>query len=139
MHRFSIFRWFSESWCSGRPRVSGHVAFQPVFYRKRLLATLGVSLVVTVAILFVTNPAFSQAPPPAPVKPSQILHTLPLTRFYDTPHPLPAGKPGELIRSEPFDEYELPPEVSAIRILYHSRSASGEDVGTSGVVLLPSE
>jgi hypothetical protein len=115
------------------------VAFQPVFYRKRLLATLGVSLVVTVAILFVTNPAFSQAPAPAPLKRSQILHTLPLTKFYDTPHPLPAGKPGELIRSEPFDEYELPPEVSAIRILYHSRSASGEDVGTSGVVLLPSE
>jgi hypothetical protein len=140
MHRFSIFRWFSESWFSGKPRVSGgHVAFQPVFYRKRLLATLGVSLVVTVAILFVTNPAFSQAPAPAPLKRSQILHTLPLTKFYDTPHPLPAGKPGELIRSEPFDEYELPPEVSAIRILYHSRSASGEDVGTSGVVLLPSE
>jgi hypothetical protein len=140
MHRFSIFRWFSESWFSGKPRVSGgHVAFQPVFYRKRLLATLGVSLVVTVAILFVTNPAFSQAPAPAPLKRSQILHTLPLTKFYDTPHPLPAGKPGELIRSEPFDEYELPPEVSAIRILYHSRSASGEDVATSGVVLIPSE
>jgi len=115
------------------------MAFQPVFCRKRFLATLGVSLLVTAAILFVTNPAFSQAPPPAPVKPSPILHTLPLTRFYDTSHPLPAGKPGELIRSESFVEYELPPEVSAVRILYHSRSASGEDVATSGVVLIPSE
>jgi hypothetical protein len=115
------------------------MAFHPVFCRKRFLATLGVSLLVTAAILFVTNPAFSQAPPSAPVKPSPILHTLPLTKFYDTPHPLPAGKPGELIRSESFDEYELPPEVSAVRILYHSRSASGEDVATSGVVLIPSE
>ncbi len=91
------------------------------------------------AVLFVANPALAQTQAPAPVKPPQILHTLPLTKFYDTPQPLPAGKPGELIRSESFDEYELPPEVSAIRILYHSRSASGEDVATSGVVLFPSE
>ena len=115
------------------------MAFQPVFCRKRFLATLGIALAVTAAILFVGNLAFAQAPATAPVKPSQILHTLPLTKFYDTPHPLPAGKPGELIRSESFDEYELPPEVSAVRILYHSRSASGEDVATSGVVLVPSE
>jgi hypothetical protein len=88
---------------------------------------------------FVAKRAFAQAPLPAPDKPSQILHTLPLTKFYDTTQPLPAGKPGELIRSESFDEYELPPEVSAVRILYHSRSASGEDVATSGVVLIPSD
>jgi len=115
------------------------VAFHPVFCRERFLATLGISLVVTAAILFVANSAFAQAPATPPAKPSQILHTLPLTKFYDTPHPLPAGKPGELIRAESFDEYELPPEVSAVRILYHSRSASGEDVATSGVVLIPSE
>src|SRR5579863_350338 len=140
MHRSFIFQWFSESWSSGRPRVSGgHVAFHPVFCRKRFLATLGISLAVTAAILSVANSAFAQAPAAAPVRPSQILHTLPLTKFYDTPHPLPGGKPGELIRSDSFDEYELPPEVSAVRILYHSRSASGEDVATSGVVLIPSE
>jgi hypothetical protein len=114
------------------------VFFQPVLCRKLLLATLGIALAVTAAILFV-NPAFAQAPATAPVKPSQILHTLPLTKFYDTPHPLPVGKPGELIRSESFDEYELPPEVSAVRIVYHSRSPSGEDVATSGVVLIPSD
>jgi pimeloyl-ACP methyl ester carboxylesterase len=97
------------------------------------------ALAVTAAILFVANAAFAQAPATAPVKPSQILHTLRPTKFYDTPHSLPAGKPGELIRSESFEEYELPPEVSAVRILYHSRSASGEDVATSGVVLIPSD
>jgi len=62
---------------------------------------------------------------------------LPLTAFYDTPSPLPAGTPGELIRSEQFDQYQLPLEVSAVRILYHSRSANGEDVAASGVVLFP--
>lgn len=64
---------------------------------------------------------------------------LPLTDFYNTPSPLPAGNPGPLIRSEVFDEYELPPGVSAVRILYHSRSALGEDIATSGVVLVPDE
>lgn len=50
---------------------------------------------------------------------------------------MPAGKPGELIRSESFEEYELPFSVSAVRILYHSRSAAGEDVAASGVILIP--
>ena len=79
--------------------------------------------------------AQTQAPP---IKP-EIRRTLPLTSFYDTPAPLPAGKPGELIRSEPFEQYALPPGVSAVRILYHSRSATGEDVAASGVVLFPEE
>jgi hypothetical protein len=64
-------------------------------------------------------------------------HTLPLTSFYDTPHPLPPGKAGELIRSEPVDEYNLPFEVSALRIIYHSRTPNGEDLPVSAVVLVP--
>jgi hypothetical protein len=61
---------------------------------------------------------------------------LPLTRFYDTP-PLLSGRPGDLIRAEPFDRYDLPPGASALRILYHSLSAGGQDVASSGVVLVP--
>ncbi len=67
----------------------------------------------------------------------RIPRTLPRTRFYDTAQPLPAGKPGDLIRAQALDEYELPYSVSAVRILYHSRSAAGEDVASSGVVLFP--
>jgi hypothetical protein len=93
--------------------------------------------VLWVAALFVCATAFARSQAPAPAKASHALRTLPLTKFYDTPSPLPAGKPGELIRSERFDEYDLPYEVSAVRILYHSRSASGEDVAVSGVVLVP--
>jgi hypothetical protein len=63
--------------------------------------------------------------------------TLPLTSFYEAPHPLAPGKPGELIRSEPNDQYNLPYELSAVRILYHSRTANGEDVAVSAVVLIP--
>lgn len=63
---------------------------------------------------------------------------LALTTFYQTPMPLPAGKPGELIRSQRFDDYDLPYDIRTLRILYHSRSANGKDTAASGVVLLPS-
>jgi hypothetical protein len=93
--------------------------------------------VLWAAALFAGGAPFARSQAPAPAKPSHAPRTLPLTKFYDTPNPLPAGKPGELIRSEPFSEYDLPYEISAVRILYHSRSSSGEDVAASGVVLVP--
>ena len=96
-----------------------------------LRVTVAVGL--TAATLLAVGTAFTQVQTPAPGK----RRALPITKFYDTPHPLPAGKPGELIRSESFEEYELPLSVSAVRILYHSRSAAGEDAATSGVVLIP--
>jgi hypothetical protein len=72
-----------------------------------------------------------------PQKISEVRRNFPLDKFYDVPTPLPAGKPGDLIRSEEFDDYDLPSGVVAIRILYHSRSANGDDVAVSGVVLYP--
>jgi Secretory lipase len=88
------------------------------------------------ALLFATS---------APALPSQVLNPktsqtprrLPLSKFYETPDPFPAGQPGELMRSEPFYEYLLPYTISAVRILYHSRSPRDKDVAVSGVVLLP--
>jgi hypothetical protein len=88
------------------------------------------------ALLATASPSVQGQGPAAP-KPPRTPRMLPLTKFYDTLDPLPAGKPGELIRSEPFGEYYLPYDVLAVRILYHSRSSSGEDVAVSGVVLLP--
>lgn len=62
---------------------------------------------------------------------------LPLTNFYATPRHLAATKPGALLRKEPFAGYSLPKGATAVRILYHSLDASGRDVATSGVVLIP--
>ncbi len=62
---------------------------------------------------------------------------LPLTKFYDSATPLPAGKPGDLIRAQRFEGYDLPDGVYAVRILYHSVAATGADVAASGVVLIP--
>lgn len=95
---------------------------------------------VAIAIVSLTagsglRPAYAQDT--TPLRRSQIVHTFPLTKFYDTPDALPSGKGGDLIRSMEFDQYDLPVDVLAIRILYHSRSAKGEDVAASGVVLYP--
>lgn len=83
------------------------------------------------------NPELAQAQATTPAKRLRPPSTLPLTSFYDTPRPLPPGKAGELIRAEPIDQYSLPYELSAVRILYHSRTANGEDVAVSAVVLIP--
>lgn len=83
------------------------------------------------------NPELAQAQTATRAKEFRPPATLPLTSFYDTPHPLPPGKPGELIRSEPIDQYNLPFELSVLRVLYHSRTANGEDVAVSAVVLVP--
>ena len=72
-----------------------------------------------------------------PVRHHGRIQRLPLTKFYDDPQPLSPGKPGELIRFEPADDYDLAADFSAFRILYHSRAASGRDIATSGVVLVP--
>lgn len=57
--------------------------------------------------------------------------------LYYLPDRLAPGIPGEVIHSERWDGYALPYKVSAVRILYHSVSARGQDVAASGVVLLP--
>ena len=111
---------------------SPYVALPSVYDR-----LLRVTMAVTAATLLAAGTAYPQAQTPVPGKRLEILRGLPITKFYDTPDPLPAGKPGAIIRSESFEEYELPFSVSAVRILYHSRSAAGEDVAASGLVLLP--
>ncbi len=123
-HDIRTSRFFAKSWFPGFGRVQMRI-FPPV---------LKVSLA---AALFAGAMAFAQNQPPAAAKTPHDPRSLPLTKFYNTPNPLPVGKPGELIRSETFTEYDLTYEISAVRILYHSRSPSGEDVAVSGVVLVP--
>jgi hypothetical protein len=149
MHPFCICLSFLLSWLPGRRDGRLSCALSNVSRRKSSFAVssslrewvlrVTITVEVTAAILLAAGTSFAQVQTPAPGKRSEVLRTLPLTRFYDTPHPLPIGKPGELIRSEGFDEYSFSPEVSAVRILYYSRSATGEDVAASGVVLIPGE
>ena len=109
----------------------------PGFGRTRVRVFPPVLNVLWAVALFAGATAFARNQASPPAQPSRAPRTLPLTKFYDTPSPLLTGKPGELIRFERFDEYDLPYEISAVRILYHSRSPHGEDVAVSGVVLVP--
>jgi hypothetical protein len=101
----------------------------PVF-----LAAIGCGFVLTALSNLLAQ---SQSRNQAPEKLLQLNRAFRLTKFYNTPNPFPVGKPGDLIRSQDFDEYSLPINVDATRILYHSRSATGQDVAASGVVLYP--
>ena len=96
-----------------------------------------VAVSVTAATAAITANVYAQVQAPAPIRRSEIVRDLPITKFYNVPDPFPAGKPGALVRSEEIEQYDIPYSVSAVRILYHSRSASGEDVAASGVVLFP--
>src|ERR1700739_1898476 len=94
--------------------------------------------VLWAAALFPCSGACAQVQAPkAPPQAYRAPRRLPLGKFYETPDPLPAGKPGELIRSEQAYEYDGSYQASTYRILYHSRSPQGKDVAVSGVVLVP--
>jgi len=95
-----------------------------------LLVGLGCVFLTTVPVLTAQHfQASNQAE-------RQNLYRFRINKFYETPN-LAAGKPGDLIRSQEFDRYDLAEGVLATRILYHSRSANGQDVPASGVVLYP--
>ena len=58
-----------------------------------------------------------------------------LPDFYGVPDPLPSGKPGELIKSEPVEAAGLNGTMS--RVMYHSTSIDGEDIAVTGLILIP--
>jgi pimeloyl-ACP methyl ester carboxylesterase len=60
--------------------------------------------------------------------------------FYLPPDPLPADRPGDIIRAEPVDAYLVPGvrlRAHAWRVLYRSTGAVGEPTAVSGTVLAP--
>jgi hypothetical protein len=113
-----------------RPNVRLLFCFSSVLLHSVLFCALAAIFCGSVAraqdVPGAASQPFTHAPP-----------SLPLTDFYATPDPLPPGKPGELIRSAAFYGYQLFYKITAIRILYHSRSLAGQDVAVSGVVLYP--
>src|SRR5690348_5100550 len=95
----------------------------PDLNRRRI--PLGAFGVCWVAVLLMGVSAAAQNQTQPSPKARHAPRTLPLGKFYETPEPLPAGKPGELIRAEQAYDYHLSYEASAYRILYHSISAPG--------------
>lgn len=59
-----------------------------------------------------------------------------LPPFYDVPSPLPAGRPGEVIKTEDAGVSGL--HGTMRRVMYHSQSISGVDIAVTGLVAVPS-
>lgn len=60
-----------------------------------------------------------------------------LDPFYTPPDPLPAGQPGELIRSEPMTNFSELTNTTALRILYYTKAADEKLTVSSGMVFFP--
>jgi pimeloyl-ACP methyl ester carboxylesterase len=58
-----------------------------------------------------------------------------LPDFYGVPDPLPAGKPGDVIRSEPVNIPGLNGSMS--RVMYLSTNINGEAIAVTGLILIP--
>jgi pimeloyl-ACP methyl ester carboxylesterase len=72
----------------------------------------------------------------APAAPAEVEQfTGPVDAFYDVPDPLPAGEPGDLIRTMPIEA--TGPDEAALRIMYHSTDAEGDDRAVTGVAYYP--
>jgi alpha-beta hydrolase superfamily lysophospholipase len=55
--------------------------------------------------------------------------------FYEPPAPMPAGKPGDVLRSEPIEDG--PEGARSWRILYRSTGMKGEPVAVSAMLVVP--
>jgi alpha-beta hydrolase superfamily lysophospholipase len=77
------------------------------------------------------------APSEAAGEATDAQRALSLRSFYGRQEVRMEAEPGTLVRSEPAQDFALPPGVTAFRILYHTRTADNRDTLASGVVLVP--
>ncbi|HWE89214.1 MAG TPA: lipase family protein [Pseudonocardiaceae bacterium] len=91
--------------------------------RRWLGATVAAAVAAAVAlvVLTVASPAASADTPD----------------FYTPPSPLPAGNPGDVIRSAPIT-YSSQSGVTGARIMYLSKDSKNQPVAVTGTVLVPS-
>ena len=76
------------------------------------------------------------APSPHVGRELGVARALPVASSYATEGLKANADPGTLVRSEPATEYALPPGVTEVRILYHTRTAGNVDA-VAAVVLVP--
>lgn len=88
--------------------------------RRAATALLAVAFAMAVAVVMpgAATPAGAQTPPPA---------------FYTPPSPLPAGQPGNVIKSQPVAFWG----ATATRVMYLSRDVADRPMAVTGTVLVP--
>jgi len=97
---------------------------------KRSLALLLVATLALVALGCSSERKGATASPTAVVK-----GAAELPDFYGVPDPLPAARPGTLIKSEPVEVAGLDGSMS--RVMYHSTTIDGRDIAVTGLILIP--
>lgn len=60
-----------------------------------------------------------------------------ISPFYQTPDPLPAGKPGEIIRQEKFETPNVPPNADMYRVLYQTEDGTGKPRVSGAFIVVP--
>lgn len=60
-----------------------------------------------------------------------------IAAFYETPNPLPAGKPGDIIRQEKLEAPNLPDNADAYRVLYRTEDGNGKPRVSGAMLFVP--
>src|SRR5438132_7343875 len=97
------------------------------FSRHRILSGIGIAILAAILILICWR-AFNNY--------QAVQYQKSLDPFYTPPSPLPAGKPGDIIRSEPMNNASVP-GGTAYRILYLTQLPDGSAAVSSGMIFVP--
>jgi hypothetical protein len=124
-----------------RSPMSTLQALKPLIVRPSLLPFVLLAIGLSAGAAWAQQPSTEGAnlfaPSPQLGKTVGAERALPITSFYSHIEPKSGADPGTLLRSEPATDCGLPPGITATRILYYTRTASGKDALASGVVLVP--
>ncbi|MFZ1362563.1 MAG: lipase family protein [Candidatus Nanopelagicales bacterium] len=60
-----------------------------------------------------------------------------IAAFYETPNPLPAGKPGDIIRQEKFETPNVPDNAEMYRVLYRTEDQNGKPRVSGAFIVIP--
>src|ERR1700693_6252805 len=124
-----------------RSPMSALQALKPLIIRPSLFPFVFLAIGLSAGAALGQQPSTAGAnlfaPSPQLGKMVDAERALPITSFYSHIELKSGAKPGTLVRSKPATGYDLLPGITATRILYYTRTASGKDALASGVVLVP--
>src|SRR4051812_38416743 len=101
----------------------------------RRVAPLTVALVLFAACASDSKPSANSAASSSAAPSTLLAPPAGLPDFYGVPDPLPAGQPGDIIKTEPVTVDGLHGAMQ--RVMYHSQSLAGDDIPVTGLIAVP--
>src|SRR3954469_8284582 len=101
----------------------------------RRVAPLTVALVLLAACASDAKPSANSAASSSAAPSRLLAPPAGLPDFYGVPDPLPAGQPGDVIKTEPVTVDGLHGTMQ--RVMYHSQSLAGDDIPVTGLIAVP--